>query len=38
MDWRTKASDWLTNKEIDDVFNIPRTIEPDVRHPEDIEC
>ena len=37
MDWRTKPRAWLTNKEIDDVFNIPRTIEPDVRHPEDIE-
>ncbi len=40
MEWRENASDWLsttTNEEIDEIFNIPRTIEPDVRHPEDFE-
>lgn len=40
MEWRKNASDWLsttTNEEIDDIFNIKRTIEPDLRHPEDFE-
>lgn len=40
MEWRKGASDWLattTNEEIDAIFNIPRTIEPDVRHPEDFD-
>lgn len=36
MVWREKNKDWLTNEEIDEIFNIPRTIEPFVRHPEDI--
>lgn len=37
MEWREKASDWLTNEEIDEVFNIKRTIEPNIRHPEDFD-
>ena len=40
IEWREKASDWLdtaTNEEIDSVFNIPRTIEPNSRHPEDFD-
>ncbi|MCQ2611961.1 MAG: type II toxin-antitoxin system prevent-host-death family antitoxin [Treponema sp.] len=37
MEWRKNASDWLTNEEIDEAFNIPRTIEPAIRHPEDFE-
>lgn len=40
MEWREKASDWLattTNEEIDEIFNIPRTIEPGLRHPEDFD-
>ncbi|MCQ2593348.1 MAG: type II toxin-antitoxin system prevent-host-death family antitoxin [Treponema sp.] len=40
MDWRENANDWLsttTNEEIDEIFNIKRTIEPDIRHPEDFE-
>lgn len=39
MEWRKNASDWLsttTNEEIDEIFNIKRTIEPDIRHPEDV--
>lgn len=35
MEWREKASDWLettTNEEIDEIFNIPRTIEPNIRN------
>jgi len=38
MAWREKASDWLDsscNEEIDEIFNIKRTIEPDIRHSED---
>jgi len=40
MAWRRKAADWLsetTNEEIDGIFNIKRTIEPDIRHPEDFD-
>ena len=40
MEWRKRASDWLdtaTNEEIDSIFNIPRTIEPNIRHPEDFD-
>lgn len=40
MEWRKNASDWLsttTNEEIDEIFNVKRTIEPDIRHPEDFE-
>jgi len=38
--WREKAKDWLattSNEEIDEIFNIKRTIEPDFRHPEDYD-
>lgn len=34
MEWREKCKDWLTNEDIDDTFNIKRTIEPNIRHPE----
>ena len=40
MEWRERASDWLDttiNEEIDSIFYIPRTIEPNIRHPEDFE-
>lgn len=40
MEWRKNASDWLsttTNEEIDEIFNVKRTIEPDIRHPEDFD-
>ena len=40
MEWRERANDWLDttiNEEIDSIFNIPRTIEPNIRHPEDFE-
>lgn len=36
-EWRQKASDWLTDEAIDEVFNVPRTIEPLIRHPEDFD-
>jgi len=38
MEWRKKASVWLestSNEEIEGIFNTERTIEPDIRHPED---
>ncbi len=38
--WREKAKDWLettSNEEIDEIFNIKRTIEPNIRHPEDFD-
>lgn len=38
IQWRNNASDWLTNEAIDNVFNITRTAEPDIRHPEDFDC
>lgn len=38
IQWRNNASDWLTNEAIDNVFNITRTTEPDIRHPEDFDC
>ncbi len=40
MEWREKAKDWLsatTDEEIDEIFNVQRSIEPDVRHPEDFD-
>ncbi len=40
MDWRKNASDWLgtaTNEEIDEIFNVKRTVEPSIRHPEDFD-
>ncbi len=40
MKWRKNASDWLsttTNEEIDEIFNVKRTIEPSIRHPEDFD-
>ena len=40
MEGRERASDWLDttiNEEIDSIFNIPRTIEANIRHPEDFE-
>lgn len=36
MAWREKNKDWLTNEVIDEAFNLPRPIEPFIRHPEDI--
>lgn len=38
IQWRNNASDWLTNEAIDNVFNITRTLEPDIQHPEDFDC
>ncbi len=40
MEWRKNAGDWLssaTNEEIDEIFNIKRTVEPSIRHPEDFD-
>lgn len=40
QDWRTKNADVLslfTNEEIDNIFQHDKTIEEDVRHPEDFE-
>lgn len=37
LEWRERASDWLTDEAIDEVFNIPRTIESLIRHPEDFD-
>ena len=35
MEWREKNKDWLGDSDVEAAFNIPRTIEPNIRHPED---
>lgn len=37
MEWREKAKDWLESDDYEDPFDIPRTIEPNIRHPEDFD-
>ncbi|MBO7047454.1 MAG: type II toxin-antitoxin system Phd/YefM family antitoxin [Spirochaetia bacterium] len=34
-DWHDKYGHLFTNKEIDKIFKRDRTIDPDIRHPED---
>ena len=36
-EWREKYSSLFTNEEIDKIFERDRTIEPDIRHPEDFD-
>ena len=34
-EWRSKYSNLFTNEEIDRIFDRDRTIDSDIRHPED---
>ena len=36
-EWQEKYSSLFTNEEIDQISERDRTIEPDVRHPGDID-
>ena len=36
-EWHEKYSSLFTNEEIDQIFKRDRTIEPDIRHPEDFD-
>jgi len=36
-EWQKKYSSLFTNEEIDQISERDRTIEPDIRHPEDFE-
>lgn len=37
MSWREKNKDWLHDEDVQNAFNIPRTVEPALRHPEDFD-